>query len=181
MLTNVRKITKELWTAVVIGGLISIIFGLITMIWPRETLNIFIYLFSVFVLIVSVIILGQALSNMKIDRLWWMSMLFSLCGICMALYVIINPDIARQLIAILLAVYIFCQSFMDLIIASYADKSDTKTPMIVTGIAGIIVGFIMIFLPNSTINAITWLIGLCILAHGLVTEYYALKTRSRRI
>lgn len=178
MISKLHKLTKELWWAVVAGGAVSIIFGLVIMLWPQTTLNIFIYLFSIFVLAVSVIVLGQAFVNIKVDRLWWMSMLFAICGICIGLYIIINPNVAMGFIAVLLSVYIFCQSLMDLMVASYSDDHQAKTPVVIAGIIGIIFGFVVLFQPQLATTALVWVIGLYIFAHGVVAEYYAVKVRS---
>lgn len=177
MLSNIRKMTSQLWGAIVAGGIVSILVGLATMLWPHQILSIFIYLFSIFVIIVSVIVLGQAFSNIATDRLWWMSMLFSICGICIGVFILANPAVAQGLIAVLLAIYIFSQALMDLIVASYTDDPRTKTPVLATGIIGILFGFVVLFYPRLSTEALVWVIGLYILAHGILVEYYSIKTR----
>ncbi|MDO4271516.1 MAG: DUF308 domain-containing protein [Candidatus Saccharibacteria bacterium] len=177
MISSIRKITKELWWAAVTTGLVSIVFGLAAMLWPRSVLNIFIYLFSIIVLVVSVVVLGQTLVNLKSNRLWWLSMLFAICGISVGLYIMINPKVASDIIAILLSVYIFSQSLLDLVMASYSDDNKAKTPVVISGIAGVIFGFIVILMPSLATEALVWVVGLYILAHGLFIEYYSFKTR----
>ena len=177
MISNIRKITKQLWGAIVAGGLLSIIFGLATMLWPHAILSIFIYLFGIFVLVVSVVVLGRIFSNIGNDRLWWLSMLFAICGISLGLFVIVNPGVAQAFLAVLLAIYIFTQSLIDLVVASYSDDTRTRTPMIITGIVGVIFGFLVLFQPQLSTEALVWVIGLYILVHGIVTEYYAIRVR----
>lgn len=177
MLSNIRKMTSQLWGAIVAGGMVSILVGLATMLWPHQILSIFIYLFSIFVIIVSVIVLGQAFSNIATDRLWWMSMLFSICGISIGVFIIANPAIAQGLIAVLLAIYIFSQALMDLVVASYTDDPHAKTPVLATGIIGVLFGFVVLFYPRLSTEALVWVIGLYILAHGILVEYYSIKTR----
>lgn len=177
MIANIRQIAKQLWTTAVIGGAISIIFGLIAMLWPHFTLSFFIYLFSIFVLLLSVIVLGQAFVNIRIDRLWWLSMLFAICGISIGVFILVNPDVAQAFLAVLMAVYIFSQSVLDLAIASYSDDKQTKTPVVIMGILGIIFGFMVLLYPKLATEALVWVIGLYVVAHGVIIEYYAIKVR----
>lgn len=177
MMTDIQKIIKKLWTTVAIGGAASIIFGLIAMLWPHLTLSFFIYLFSAFVLIISVIVLGQSFTNIRVDRLWWLSMLFAVCGISIGIFILVNPEVAQAFLAVLLAVYIFSQSILDLVVASYSDDRSTKTPVIVVGILGIIFGFMVLLYPRLATEAMVWVIGLYILVHGVIIEYYAIRVR----
>lgn len=178
-MTDIQKIIKKLWTTVAIGGGASIIFGLIAMLWPHLTLSFFIYLFSAFVLIISVIVLGQSFTNIRVDRLWWLSMLFAVCGISIGIFILVNPEVAQAFLAVLLAVYIFSQSILDLVVASYSDDRSTKTPVIVVGILGIIFGFMVLLYPRLATEAMVWVIGLYILVHGVIIEYYAIRVRQQ--
>lgn len=177
MINTIQQIVKQLWITAVASGAISIVFGLIAMIWPDLTLSFFIYLFSIFVLVVSVIVLGQSFTNIKIDPLWWLSMLFAICGISIGVFIIVNPDVAKAFLAVLLSVYIFSQSILDLIIASYSDDKTTKTPVVIMGILGIVFGFMVLLYPALATTAMVWVIGLFILVHGLAIEFYAFRAR----
>ena len=179
MISNIQSIAQKLWGTVVTGGIVSIIFGLVAMLWPHITLSFFIYLFSIFVLLVSVVVLGQAFTNIRVDRLWWLSMLFAVCGISIGLFILVNPQVAQAFLAVLLAVYIFSQSLMDLVMASYSDNADknTRWPIIAVGILGIIFGFVVLLYPQLATETMVWVIGLYILAHGLIVEYYAFRLR----
>lgn len=178
MSSSIAKFAKGIWWGITASGLVSIVFGVAAMVAPRTVLSIFIYAFSVFILVTSAIVLGQSINSIRSDRLWWLSMLFAICGISIGLYILINPTVAQAFIAVLLAVYIFSQSLLDLIAASYSDDSKARTPVIAVGIIGVIMGFVVLFQPKLATEAMVWTIGLYILVHGLVTEYYAIKVRS---
>lgn len=178
MLPKIKQVTKELWWAAVVSGIISIIFGIVAIAWPDRTLNAFIYLFSIFVITVAVVVLAQAFTNINVDRLWWLSMLFAICGISIGVFIMVNPDAAKAFLAVILAIYIFTQSILDLIVASYSDDSQSKTPLVAIGIIGLVFGFIVLFRPVLATNAMVWVIGLYVLAHGIFTEYYAFKVHS---
>lgn len=178
MFTRIKQITSELWWAFVGVGLISILFGIFTIIWPNTILNILIYLFSIFIIVVSVVIMAQSLNSMRTEPIWWLFMLMAICGISFGIFILANPTVAKGIIGVLLAIYIFIQSLTSLIVASYAEDSSTKLPMVTVGILGLIMGFAVIFEPVLASQAMIWVVGLYIAVQGIVAEYYALKLRA---
>lgn len=178
MFTRIKQITSELWWAFVGVGLISILFGIFTIIWPNTILNILIYLFSIFIIVVSVVIMAQSLNSMRTEPIWWLFMLMAICGISFGIFILANPTVAKGIIGVLLAIYIFIQSLTSLIVASYAEDSSTKLPMVTVGILGLIMGFAVIFEPVLASQAMIWVVGLYIAVQGVVAEYYALKLRA---
>lgn len=179
MLSKIKQVARQVWWTAVIGGAISIIFGIIAIASPGRTLNAFIYLFSLFVIAISAASLAQSITDIKNNRLWWLSMLFAVCGISIAVYIMANPNVAKAFVAVILAIYIFVQSLLDLIVASYSDDAESKTPMIGIGIIGLLFGFLVLFRPVLASEAMVWVIGLYVLIHGVFTEYYAFRIRSR--
>ena len=104
-------------------------------------------------------------------------MLFAICGISIGVFILVNPGVAQAFLAVLMAVYIFSQSVLDLAIASYSDDKQTKTPVVIMGILGIIFGFMVLLYPKLATEALVWVIGLYVVAHGVIIEYYAIKVR----
>ena len=104
-------------------------------------------------------------------------MLFAICGISIGVFILVNPGVAQAFLAVLMAVYIFSQSVLDLAIASYSDDKQTKTPVVIMGILGIIFGFMVLLYPKLATEALVWVIGLYVVAHGVIIECYAIKVR----
>lgn len=178
MKSSLKKFTKSIWWAIATGGAVSIIFGLIALIWPNFILSFFIYVFSFLVLAISAIILGRSLTNIGIDRLWWLSMLFSICGISFGLFIMVDQEATKLLLSVTLAIYIFSESLLDLVAASYTNDQRSRLPILVAGITGILVGFLVLIAPHETIESLIRIIGIYIIVHGAITEYYAIRVRN---
>lgn len=172
-----KNIARSLWWSVVISGAIGIVFGLASLLWPVVILNFFVYAFAAFALVISTIALAQSITNLKLDPLWWLSSLLSLCGICLGIYIFFNPDNMHSFLGILLAVFIFVQALLDLIMASYAEASNDKTITVFLGIVGLIAGFIVLLNPGLAAAATVWIIGAYILVHGIMIEIYAFRIK----
>lgn len=172
------SITKEIWWLVLGTGIVSTLFGLVALFWPKLTLATLIYMYAMFVIVIGAFSLVEALSNIKKDPLWWLMTLFAIFNLVIGVFLLRNPLIAATIFVILLAVFVFVQSIIDLVIASYAGKGDNRWLWILTGVFGIVMGFIILFYPVAASVAFVWALGIYTLVHGVVAIAFAIQTRS---
>ena len=174
--TKTKRITKKIWWSMVLGGIASIIFGLIAMFWPGMTLSVLIWMFGIFVIAMGVVWAFQGFTHINKDPLWWLAGLFGVLAIAVGIYLIGNSTIAIKLFAVLLTIYIFAQSLLDLIAASYSERND-KWIWIMIGILGVILGLVIIFNPTSASLAFVWVLGLYALIHGMAAIACAMMSK----
>lgn len=176
---RVKSLTKRAWWMTVLAGAILIVFGLMALFWPGMTLGALIGIFLTLVIIMGVFSLVESIASIKEDPLWWLSLLFSIVCIGIGIFLLNNPEITTDLIVVFLAIFIFAHSLVALIVASYAGKDDGRGLWILSGLLGIVFGFIVIFFPRGAFLASTWLLGIYALAQGITIETYAVKVRNR--
>lgn len=172
------SITKEVWWLVLITGIVSVIFGLVALFWPKLTLATLVYLYAIFVIVTGAFSLFEALASIKRDPLWWLMLLFAVFNIAIGVFLLSNPLVTAALFIIFLTLFIFVQSVIDLVIASYTEKGDGRWLWILTGVFGIITGFVILFYPVAASIAFVWALGLYTLIHGIVAIAFAVQTRS---
>ncbi len=178
LIIRTKHVASSMWWAVVISGAIGILFGVASLLSPDIVLNLFVYAFAAFAIVMSLVALAQSITNVRLDPLWWLSSLLSLCGISIGVYIMFNPTLMHNFLGILLAVFIFMQALLDLIMASYAEASTDKTVTVFLGIAGLLAGFVVLLQPQLAAQATVWLIGAYILVHGIIIEIYAFRIRN---
>lgn len=177
MFSKDMSITKEIWWLVLLTGIASVIFGLFALFWPKLTLATLVYMYAMFVVVIGAFSLLEALSSIKKDPLWWLMVLFAIFNIVIGVFLLRNPLVTGAIFVVLLAVFIFVQSAIDLVIASYAKKGDGRWLWVLTGIFGIVMGFIILFHPVTAAVAFVWVLGVYALVHGIVAVAYALQIR----
>ena len=175
---RLKQITKRIWWATILSGITSIIFGLIAVCWPGLTLGAIIVIFGIFIIAIGVFWLSAALTQIKSHPLWWLMAVFGALVFGVGIYLLMNPETAARLIAVLLMIYIFAQSLLDLVTASYSQQS-SKWLLIATGILGIILGFVVMFNPILATVALIWVLGLYALIRGAIATVYALMIRKK--
>lgn len=172
------SITKETWSLVLVTGIVSTLFGLVALFWPKLTLATLVYMYAIFVVLIGAFSLFQSLASIKKDPLWWLMTLFAVFNIIIGVFLLRNPLVAATIFVVLLAIFIFVQSIMDLVIASYAGKGDNRWIWVMTGIFGIVMGFVMLFYPLAASVAFVWVLGVYTLVHGVVAIAFAVQTKS---
>jgi uncharacterized membrane protein HdeD (DUF308 family) len=178
MFDKSKKLTKEIWWLLVLTGIAGVVFGLLALLWPGLTLATLVYMFAIFTVVGGAFALFESISNIKKDRLWWLTLLFALVNIGVGVYLLRNPLVAAQLFVILLAIVIFIQAIFDLIVASYATKDEGRWTWIFSGILGLIAGVAIMVYPLASSIAFVWVLGLYALIHGVVAVAYAVQIRS---
>jgi len=172
------SITKEVWWLVLVTGIVSTLFGLVALFWPKLTLATLVYMYAMFVVVIGAFSMFEALASIKKDPLWWLMTIFAVFNLIIGVFLLRNPLVAATVFIVLLAVFIFVQSIIDLVIASYAGKGDNRWLWVATGVFGIIMGFVMLFYPLAASVAFVWVLGVYALVHGIVAIAFSVQTKS---
>jgi len=171
------SITKEIWWLVLVTGIVTTLFGFVALFWPKLTLATLVYLYAMFVVVIGAFSLFEALSSIRREPLWWLMTLFAVFNIAIGVFLLGNPLVTAAIFVALLAVFIFVQSIIDLVIAAYAGKGDGRWLWFITGLFGIAMGFVVLFYPLAATVAFVWALGLYALVHGIVAIAFAIQTR----
>ena len=174
---SIKKLTKKIWNSIVIGGVISIIFGLLAIIWTDITLDALVVVFGVFMVVMGIVWLIESLTSIKSDPLWWLGLLFAILAGVGGVYLLCNPSMLIGIFVVLLAVYIFVQSLVDLIVASYTEDTSDKLMWIILGLLGIAFGILVVVHPAEASFALVWVLGLYALVRGTLSILFAIRAR----
>lgn len=171
------SITKEVWWLVLVSGIVSTLFGLMALFWPKLTLATLVYMYGIFVVVIGAFSLFEALTSIKREPLWWLMTLFAIFNIVVGVFLLQNPLVTAAIFVVLLAVFIFVQSIIDLVVASYAGKGEGRWLWVITGLFGVAMGFVMLFYPLAASVAFVWVLGLYSLVHGIVAIAFTLQVK----
>ena len=177
MFDKSKKLTKEIWWMILLTGIAGTIFGFIALLWPAITLVTLVYIVAVVVVVGGAVMLFEAISSIKKDRLWWLALALALLNIGVGVYLLRNPLVAAAVFVVILAIVILGRSIFDLVVASYMDKKEGRWLWILTGVLGIIAAVAIVFYPVRSSLAFTWVLGMYALIHGVTTVGFAVQIR----
>ena len=177
MFDKLQTLTKEIWRLILLTGIASAIFGLVTLLWPTVTLKTLVYILAIFILVGGGIGLFQAVSRIKLDPLWWLALLFSFVNMGIGVFLLRNPEVTAAFLAILLAVVIFARAIFDFVVATYMGNQKGRWVWIAIGVLGLVAGTAILFYPGAASLAFTWVLGLYALIHGVATIAFAFGSK----
>jgi len=178
MLQKIQKTIDNLWWMFVLQGLLTVTFGLVALLLPGVTLITLVYLFAVYLLVLSAIALIRALLRTSKDSAWWFLALVGAVGICIGLYLMSNPSVAIGTFLGIVGLLLLLRGIFDLFLSAYMMKStEGRLLWAVSGFVGILASLIIWRYPVATGVAFIWVLGLYALIAGVLSLVYAYRAR----
>src|SRR5690348_10720429 len=113
---------------------------------------------------------GQTLSQEELHEstwAWWLLMLVGLVGIAAGVIVLAKPSNSLATLAVIAGVFILVDGIFDLV-ASFASRTANRGTVALLGVLDIVVGVLLIRHPIGGVLVIALLIGIWLIAVGLV-------------
>lgn len=184
--SEIRELLVRLgrsWGWFVAYGVLSIVAGIIAIVWPGATLVAIAIIFALQLLLTSVFEFVFAFT-VPVES-GWLRALFALLAIvsfAIALFLLHHVGLTLLLVAVLLGAYWIAQGVADVLLAIEHPATPGRGSLIIFGILGIVAGAVVILLPGTSLVFFTYLLGfwLILLGVGLGMRGLALRSLARR-
>jgi uncharacterized membrane protein HdeD (DUF308 family) len=113
---------------------------------------------------------SETLSNEEAHeatRSWWLFMLIGLVSIAAGVIVLLKPSDSLATLAVIAGIFVLIDGTVDLV-ASFSRHTENRGLAAVIGVVSIVVGVLLIRHPFSGVLAVALLIGIWLIAGGLV-------------
>jgi uncharacterized membrane protein HdeD (DUF308 family) len=166
--TGEREVKRLRW-ALGLNGALSVLFGVVVIVWPDISLFALTVVFGAYALATGAVGLVAAFGGALQGERGWL-IVSSLLGIVTGLVVLIWPDISELALLYVIGAYAIALGVMALAAAFSLplDGEDTAV-MVISGVAGILFGVLMFAKPGDGALVVLSLIAAFALVNG-VTE-----------
>ncbi len=175
------SISSELWMAAhwwlfVVRGVLAALVGVAAMLFPAITIGALILLFGAFVFVEGVATLVATLRRRGPDQFW--HLLDAFAGILVGLFAAIWPGLTALGLLVCVAAWMIFTGVVRSVIA-LGMRGSVAHPWLLglAGIAGVVMGIILVVAPAAGALALIWLTGANLLLIGLL--FVALGIRLR--
>lgn len=172
-----KKLAKH-WWAILLRGVVAVLFALLAFLATGFTLNLLIIFLGIYLLLdglLSVIGALMATNHAK----WWVLLLEGIVSIAAGIFVFALPDITLLVLIYLVAIWAVITGifeFLASLIASWAEPG--KIFIGVSGVLSVILGIVIFIYPLFSITAAIWLIGIYALLIGLSLIFFSFRLKS---
>ena len=167
------------WWAVLIRGIVAIIFGILAFIWPGATILAIGILFGAYAFVDGIFSIVATVRAAEAKERWWPFLIEGIVGIVIAAITFYDIRITLFALYLTIAAWALITGIFEIIAAIQLRKMiPNEFWLILGGIASIAFGVLMIVYPMAGALALIWLIASYAIIFGIIMVAFALRLRS---
>jgi len=163
----------RLWWLLLLGGAVSLVIGILLLVWPSRTLEVLAILLGIELLLVGAIQIGLAFGETSESRTG--PVLLGALAFIAGLIVIRHPGGSLTLIALAVGIYLVLAGILRLVSAFEAISG--RGWLIVGALFDIAIGALIVAWPKFGITSFAVLVGIALLLRGTLDCISALALR----
>jgi uncharacterized membrane protein HdeD (DUF308 family) len=167
------------WWAVLIRGIIAVIFGILAYLWPGATWVAIAILFGAYALVDGIFAIVATVRAAETQQRWWPLMIEGIVGTVIAAITFYDVRITIFALYFTIAAWAFLTGIFEIVAAIELRKHiANEFWLILGGIASIAFAVLMIWFPLAGFFAVTWLIAAYAIVFGIMLIALAFRLRS---
>tara|TARA_Y100000385_G_scaffold289529_1_gene359277 strand:+ start:15002 stop:15598 length:597 start_codon:yes stop_codon:yes gene_type:complete len=166
------------WWALAFNGIIALLFGLLAIFAPRETLEVVIKYFGVVMLIVGVAMLFGAYSSMKNKLNYGTDLISAIITVALGVVLSFFTEKTLEVIVVVIGIWAIVLGIGQLIIMSALTSKPDKNYMLYSGLFTLAFGALMFFNPFTMASIMTVVVGIMAAIIGVVLISFAFKLKN---
>ena len=167
------------WWLFLIQGIASIIFGILALVWPGETLVVLLAILGWFVLFNGALGVIFAIASAVSSRPWGWRLTYGILGVLVGLLILRWPGLTALTILFFVGFWAIMVGITE-IVGSIADRNEIPHAWLLAleGIISVLFGIAMVVWPGVGLLTVALLVGIYALIHGLLYCAVAFRVRS---
>jgi uncharacterized membrane protein HdeD (DUF308 family) len=170
--------TGHSWVIMLIGAIVTFVFGLILVVWPHATLAVIAILLGIQLLVFGLVRLisgftaAEASGGMRAAYV-----VLGLLGILAGLYCVRHLSVTVALLAVLVGVFWVLHGIVDLIVAAVAGPVPGRWVKALAGLISLAAGLIVMFKPTESLKFLLVVLGIYLMLYGLLLAFWSFQAR----
>ncbi len=175
---DARALCKHTWWVFLIGGIASVVFGILAFMNPAAALLVLGMFFAAYVLIDGAVNVWGAISHRDKDG-WWAMLLIGIVGVLIGGYALINPPVSMMALVFLIALLaIFMGVLMLMLGWKIREAVKGEWMLYLTGGLSVFFGLMIFVRPAEGTLSVVWLIASWAILIGALRIFFAFKVRN---
>lgn len=173
-----QYLIKNSRTMFLFRGLAAVLFGVLTLVWPKISLTVLVLLFGIFALVSGVSTIATALRNRE-EQHWGVLLFEGILGVLAGAVALVSPGITALAFLYLIAGWAILTGSLELVAPLTFPMSFGRGLLFVlSGIVSIVFGILIAAQPAAGLLTVVWMIGIYAIIFGgtLIAVYF--ETRS---
>ncbi|HEX2924535.1 MAG TPA: HdeD family acid-resistance protein [Chloroflexota bacterium] len=152
------------WWALAVGGIVSILFGIVAMAWPGLTLVVLVWLYGIYAIIFGIVQLVAMFRAIGSHTTWWPHLLFAIISLVAGIYVVANPGMSSLILAVVIGIWAIAVGAVEIV----AGAIHAHFMEVIAGVITVLFGLILFANPAAGALALVWVIGIFAIVRGII-------------
>ncbi len=182
-----KKETEELimldilernWWTFAVRGVVAVIFGLLALIWPAQTLVSLVLFFGAYAFVDGVFAIVTGIASIRRYDRWWATLLEGLAGVGIGLLTFFRPNITALGLVYSIGAWAFITGIFEIVAAIELRRViKDEWMMVLSGLLSILFSVVLFFFPGAAGLSMVWLIGVYAVVFGVSILVLAFRLR----
>jgi uncharacterized membrane protein HdeD (DUF308 family) len=166
------------WQVVLLVAVLTLAVGVILLVWPHATLIVVAALIGAALLVTGLfrLISGFTAHNVS-GGTRAAYIIIGLLAILAGLYCLRHLDVTVVLVAFIVGVFWTLHGIVELIVAATSGPGTGRGLRAFIGLLSLAAGLVVMFWPSISLNILLWVMGIWLLAYGLILAVLAFQIR----
>jgi uncharacterized membrane protein HdeD (DUF308 family) len=174
-----KSILKKAWRNILVTGVLSIVFGILTYVWPGATVTTLAWLFAFSVIAQGISLASAGWQGRKDEKNWWIFLLLGVVNIIAGLVCFLNPGLTAVFLVTIMGFSWLFSGALEIYAAIRLRKEiENEGWLILGGVLSVIAGIFVIANPGGGALAMVWLIAAFAIVFGIFMILLALKAKN---
>ncbi len=167
------------WWAILIRGIVAIVFGILAFAWPGATILAIGILFGAYAFVDGIFAIYAAVRAAGGHQTWWPFVIEGFVGLAIAAVTFYDIRVTLFALYFTIAAWAFLTGILEIVAAIQLRKHiSNEFWLILGGIASIVFGILMLWNPLAGALAVVWIIGAYAIVFGITLVGFSLRLRS---
>lgn len=166
------------WWILTFNGLVALLFGLLAIFAPIDTLKIVVFYFGIVILIVGLAMLFGVYSSMKNKLSYGTDLISAVITLALGVVLTFFTEKTLEIFVIVLGIWAIMLGIGQLIIMSALSHKADKRYMLYSGLFTLLFGILMFFNPFAMASIMTIIAGIMAALIGIVTIAFSFKLKN---
>ena len=173
----IEKIASN-WWKFALRGTIAIIFGVVALINPGQTLQVLVLAFGAFAMMDGILALFAGFSLAPVFDRWWAFLLEGLAGIIIGLFTFFSPNITAIALLYFIGAWAVITGIFEIVSAIQIRREITgEWALILGGLLSVVFGVLLFAFPAAGAVSVAWLISYYAIFFGISEIVLAFRMR----
>jgi uncharacterized membrane protein HdeD (DUF308 family) len=148
------------WWLIALRGLMAILFGVLTFVWPGLSLFALVVLYGAYAFVDGVFALWAAIAGRKTNESTGWLIFVGLAGLLAGIVTVLWPGLTALALLYLIAWWCIVRGLFEIVGAIRLRKEiDNEWWLVLEGVLSVLFGIILLVRPGAGALAVVWLIG----------------------